>query len=38
LAVDDTITKMAIDKAQIIYDFCAVKIPGINSEKGDFLK
>ena len=26
LAVDDVITKLAIDKAQIIYDFCLKKI------------
>ena len=30
LAVDDAITKLAIDKAQVIYDFCAGKIPEIN--------
>ena len=34
LAVDDTIAKLAVEKAQIIYDFCARKIPGIiNNEK-----
>jgi len=33
LAVDDIITKLAIDKAQVIYDFCVGKIPGINSDK-----
>ena len=27
LAVDDAIAKLAIDNAQIIYDFCAGKIP-----------
>ena len=26
LAVDDTIAKLAIEKAQIVYDFCAGKI------------
>jgi HEPN domain-containing protein len=30
LAVDDTIAKSAIDKAQAIYDFCARKVPGIS--------
>ena len=29
LAVDDAIGKLAIDNAQIIYDFCAGKIPRI---------
>lgn len=33
LAVDDTITKLSIDKAQIIYDFCIGKIPEINNYK-----
>ena len=33
LAVDEVITKSAIDKAQVIYDFCDGKIPGINSNK-----
>jgi len=33
LAVDEVITKSAIDKAQVIYDFCNGKISGINSEK-----
>jgi hypothetical protein len=27
LAVDDAIAKLAIDKAQVIYDFCTRKIP-----------
>ncbi|MDR0301861.1 MAG: HEPN domain-containing protein [Treponema sp.] len=27
LAVDDTITKLAIGKAQVVYDFCVGKIP-----------
>ncbi|MCL2753853.1 MAG: hypothetical protein FWE44_06880 [Defluviitaleaceae bacterium] len=27
LAVDDAITKAAINKAQVIYDFCVEKIP-----------
>jgi HEPN domain-containing protein len=30
LAVDDAIAKSAIDKAQIIFDFCAGKIPYID--------
>ena len=33
LAVDDIITKSAIDKAQIIYDFCAVKVSDISNEE-----
>ena len=35
LAVDDAIEKLAIDKAQIIYNFCVGKIPEItrNEEK-----
>ena len=33
LAVDDVITKVAIDKAQVIYNFCAGKIPEISSAK-----
>jgi HEPN domain-containing protein len=32
LAVDDAITKSAIDKAQIIYDFCAGKVSEINND------
>jgi hypothetical protein len=27
LVVDDAIAKLAIDKAQVIYDFCTGKIP-----------
>jgi HEPN domain-containing protein len=30
LAVDDTLAKLAIDKAQIIYNFCTAKIREIN--------
>ena len=30
LAVDDAITKAAINKAQVIYDFCVEKIPESN--------
>ena len=33
LAVDDSIAKFAIDKAQIIYDLCAGKIPEINNNE-----
>ena len=32
LAVDDVITKSAIDKARIIYDFCAGKVSEINND------
>jgi HEPN domain-containing protein len=31
LAVDDVIARSAIDKAQIIYNFCLAKVPEINS-------
>jgi HEPN domain-containing protein len=32
LAIDDTIAKMAIGKAQTIYDFCFGKIPKVNDK------
>jgi HEPN domain-containing protein len=32
LAVDDVITKSTIDKAQVVYNFCAGKVPGVNSD------
>jgi len=32
LAVDDVIAKMAIGKAQAIYDFCVEKIPKVNTK------
>ena len=32
LAVDEVIAKMAIGKAQVIYDFCIGKIPKANNE------
>jgi len=31
LVVDDILAKLAIDKAQIIYNFCTGKVPEINS-------
>jgi len=31
LSVDDAITKLAINKAQVIYDFCAGKISKLNT-------
>jgi hypothetical protein len=33
LAIDDIIAKSAIDKAQIIYDFCAEKVSNISNEE-----
>jgi HEPN domain-containing protein len=33
LAVDDIIAKSAIDKAQIIYDFCTGKVSDISNEE-----
>jgi HEPN domain-containing protein len=33
LAVDDVITKSTIDKAQMVYDFCAGKVPDTNSDE-----
>ena len=33
LAVDDIIAQSAIDKAQIIYDFCAGKVSDISNEE-----
>jgi HEPN domain-containing protein len=35
LAVDDIIAKSTIDKAQVIYDFCAGKVLEINSPRED---
>ena len=35
LAVDDAIAKLAIDKAQVIYDFCARKISIIANAKDE---
>jgi HEPN domain-containing protein len=32
LAVDEVITKLAIGKAQVIYDFCIGKIPKVNDK------
>jgi hypothetical protein len=33
LAVDDVIAKFAINKAQVIYNFCAGKVIVINSDE-----